>query len=114
MTPRSSRHHPPRCGLGVRGGRAVPHRGYLDRRNGPSPCPGQISLQVCNIRLDPIVASGDLSFAFQFAAVFVIIEARRLTGGKLDFEVPAPPMPDRKSTRLNSSHLGMSYAVFFL
>src|ERR1035438_2985243 len=24
------------------------------------------------------------------------------------------PLPDRKSTRLNSSHLGISYAVFFL
>src|SRR5438045_6805218 len=23
-----------------------------------------------------------------------------------------PPLPDRKSTRLNSSHLGISYAVF--
>src|SRR5947199_9747736 len=28
--------------------------------------------------------------------------------------VPRPPGPDRKSTRLNSSHLGMSYAVFCL
>src|SRR5262245_65313296 len=30
--------------------------------------------------------------------------------------VPAPPTPaaDRKSTRLNSSHLGISYAVFCL
>src|ERR1039458_10532676 len=25
---------------------------------------------------------------------------------------PAPVRPDRKSTRLNSSHLGISYAVF--
>src|SRR5205814_10671121 len=25
--------------------------------------------------------------------------------------VPGPPPPDRKSTRLNSSHLGISYAV---
>src|SRR5947199_6046973 len=27
---------------------------------------------------------------------------------------PAQAMPDRKSTRLNSSHLGISYAVFCL
>src|SRR5205814_10036776 len=29
-------------------------------------------------------------------------------------ESPRPPRPDRKSTRLNSSHLGISYAVFCL
>src|ERR1039458_10573734 len=29
-------------------------------------------------------------------------------------EVDAPEGPDRKSTRLNSSHLGISYAVFCL
>src|SRR6266571_1323126 len=27
---------------------------------------------------------------------------------------PAPPPPDRKSTRLNSSHMSISYAVFCL
>src|SRR5262245_63368812 len=27
---------------------------------------------------------------------------------------PRPKLPDRKSTRLNSSHLGISYAVFCL
>src|SRR5437660_6150624 len=27
---------------------------------------------------------------------------------------PAPPRPDRKSTRLNSSHVAISYAVFCL
>src|ERR1035441_10935088 len=32
-----------------------------------------------------------------------------------DTQAPAPPHPrDRKSTRLNSSHLGISYAVFCL
>src|SRR5262245_14364617 len=30
------------------------------------------------------------------------------------FVLPSEPGLDRKSTRLNSSHLGMSYAVFFL
>src|SRR5436853_3368247 len=29
-------------------------------------------------------------------------------------ELPGGPLPDRKSTRLNSSHLGISYAVFCL
>src|ERR1039458_10523143 len=29
-------------------------------------------------------------------------------------QTPAPPPPDRKSTRLNFSHLGISYAVFCL
>src|ERR1035441_8541132 len=28
--------------------------------------------------------------------------------------LPEAPVPDRKSTRLNSSHLGISYAVFCL
>src|SRR5258705_5689173 len=32
----------------------------------------------------------------------------------LNIEVAAIAMPDRKSTRLNSSHLGISYAVFCL
>src|SRR5437899_6826160 len=29
-------------------------------------------------------------------------------------DVPSPQISDRKSTRLNSSHLGISYAVFCL
>src|ERR1035438_3446339 len=32
----------------------------------------------------------------------------------LDHSEPIPRDPDRKSTRLNSSHLGISYAVFCL
>src|SRR5947207_7995369 len=32
----------------------------------------------------------------------------------LAFESPAGPIPDRKSTRLNSSHTVISYAVFCL
>src|SRR3712207_8105624 len=31
-----------------------------------------------------------------------------------DHEGPLPPGPDRKSTRLNSSHANISYAVFCL
>src|SRR5262245_50874156 len=40
----------------------------------------------------------------------------RLSGGQhsLFFSRPATVLSDRKSTRLNSSHLGISYAVFCL
>src|SRR5947199_3813502 len=31
-----------------------------------------------------------------------------------DYRIPVNPVRDRKSTRLNSSHLGISYAVFCL
>src|SRR5256885_12162649 len=34
--------------------------------------------------------------------------------GEIAAEVPGHPEPDRKSTRLNSSHLVISYAVFCL
>src|SRR2546426_5814993 len=35
-------------------------------------------------------------------------------GATLEWGIPSPPPPDRKSTRLNSSHLVISYAVFCL
>src|SRR3712207_8238572 len=34
--------------------------------------------------------------------------------GELDFSPGGSPRPDRKSTRLNSSHANISYAVFCL
>src|SRR5256885_8714212 len=34
--------------------------------------------------------------------------------GDMSLVGPRPPVPDRKSTRLNSSHLVISYAVFCL
>src|SRR5438067_3337587 len=37
-----------------------------------------------------------------------------LTVGAATFSVLNPPEPDRKSTRLNSSHVSISYAVFCL
>src|SRR5438034_2419048 len=40
------------------------------------------------------------------------LSARRLAGGR--FPSPPPPVRDRKSTRLNSSHTVISYAVFCL
>src|SRR5437899_7006619 len=38
----------------------------------------------------------------------------RLSGTDLDIAVSTTAAGDRKSTRLNSSHLGISYAVFCL
>src|SRR3712207_8571607 len=35
-------------------------------------------------------------------------------GARLEFASPAAAHPDRKSTRLNSSHANISYAVFCL
>src|SRR5205814_7479288 len=45
------------------------------------------------------------------------VNAVRKTGVERGLDVPEsldPRQPDRKSTRLNSSHLGISYAVFCL
>src|ERR1039457_6596523 len=44
--------------------------------------------------------------------IFMVITP--LTPKGLEALVPQPPPPDRKSTRLNSSHLVISYAVFCL
>src|SRR5205814_8114547 len=38
----------------------------------------------------------------------------RVPAGSLTYEAQRPALEDRKSTRLNSSHLGSSYAVFCL
>src|ERR1035441_3664283 len=59
--------------------------------------------------LIPVSPTVSLSYAAGFnnhaAVVFFIL-------GSLLFAFLLPPRPDRKSTRLNSSHLGISYAVF--
>src|SRR5207245_10163604 len=41
-------------------------------------------------------------------------EGKLLVDGGMSMEVPAPLVRDRKSTRLNSSHGSISYAVFCL
>src|SRR5205814_10583807 len=41
-------------------------------------------------------------------------DTTRLLGERLQDRLTHPPYRDRKSTRLNSSHLGISYAVFCL
>src|SRR5699024_12792729 len=38
----------------------------------------------------------------------------RLSSGRQNLSAPEPPGLDRKSTRLNSSHVSISYAVFCL
>src|SRR5256885_13261776 len=54
-------------------------------------------------------------FCFTFSAVFeVIFLARPLAGLHLACLVTHTAAVDRKSTRLNSSHLVISYAVFCL
>src|SRR5437899_10569977 len=58
----------------------------------------------------------------EFDGIDSIVGPRRDSGRSLDkprdgpFDVSSPPgdVQDRKSTRLNSSHLGISYAVFCL
>src|SRR6202023_4109422 len=55
------------------------------------------------------------STLFPYTTLFRSREARRSVAqlAQLFFEQLEPPV-DRKSTRLNSSHLGISYAVFCL
>src|SRR5262245_64340703 len=53
------------------------------------------------------------------AACFEAVKERRIVSGdvvviRYEGPVGGPGMQDRKSTRLNSSHLGISYAVFCL
>src|SRR5438045_7974665 len=54
-----------------------------------------------------------------FRSIFTIIYRRNTFGWLITqkvglFSSRSPNRPDRKSTRLNSSHLGISYAVFCL
>src|SRR3712207_8356102 len=57
------------------------------------------------------IAPGELIFAAH--EVGAASEARGI-GEPADLEVGAPAAGDRKSTRLNSSHANISYAVFCL
>src|SRR5699024_5615848 len=50
------------------------------------------------------------SKTYSFASVFN--KASMSVRMKYDFPPPVPPAIDRKSTRLNSSHVSISYAVF--
>src|SRR5205814_7909244 len=59
------------------------------------------------------------STLFPYTTLFRSVSAALRTGRSPVFLVcwranRAPPTQDRKSTRLNSSHLGISYAVFCL
>src|SRR5262245_62934446 len=59
-----------------------------------------------------LVNQGDVDLSgFEVETMFAVTDRFTLEGstGTADYE-----MSDRKSTRLNSSHLGISYAVFCL
>src|SRR3989454_7215189 len=55
-----------------------------------------------------------LNDASRFAATQLLLPVRNVLEGVADDEFYAPGSIDRKSTRLNSSHLVISYAVFCL
>src|SRR3712207_7040535 len=62
----------------------------------------------CSKRFDPFT---------QWHAKFPSVNLRQLKlhgGGRASFPAPALMEEDRKSTRLNSSHANISYAVFCL
>src|ERR1039457_4610046 len=61
----------------------------------------------------PMVAAfcGSKAFMFLYHQLF---GALRMSGGYFQFQAPQLRVIDQKSTRLNSSHLVISYAVFCL
>src|ERR1035441_8856126 len=65
---------------------------------------------------DPAVASrgGPLVSLAQAALALRHRPHRRVPAGASPLQLRGAPRSDRKSTRLNSSHLGISYAVFCL
>src|SRR5258705_8988600 len=71
-------------------------------------------------RLEPRPGRRFADVQRQIVVPDVIVRPVRSGAGRMDFSVQLNPdvMPklksDRKSTRLNSSHLGISYAVFCL
>src|SRR5690242_21532871 len=64
-----------------------------------------------------IIESGDLGEIFHFRGSYLqewIIDADFPMVWRLDKDVAGSGALDRKSTRLNSSHMSISYAVFCL
>src|SRR5207245_10722788 len=59
-----------------------------------------------------VTADGDISFNFVNADVQEVV--REILGNQLHLDYVVDPAADRKSTRLNSSHGSISYAVFCL
>src|SRR5947209_13441986 len=62
---------------------------------------------------------GIFAAAFVLAAILAVSASAQTRPGTTTAARPAPatasgPVPDRKSTRLNSSHANISYAVFCL
>src|SRR5690242_21379722 len=66
-------------------------------------CFYDLVIQVAIVRPGPI--QGDMVHPYL---------RRRKNPEEISFPSPAPPHEDRKSTRLNSSHMSISYAVFCL
>src|SRR2546426_2420109 len=82
--------------------RSVPVR--MAPRPDPEPPPGVLREKLLS-------APDSTPVALPFDADVVSLEDDRANG---DFDGRGHTLPDRKSTRLNSSHLVISYAVFCL
>src|SRR5262245_64629348 len=93
---------------------AACHARWIDSRyRGRTPTGGSImEVRIAQAKLRPIVAAAALPTALLgLALTFVSSPA---AAQQWTPEQRAACEPDRKSTRLNSSHLGISYAVFCL
>src|SRR3712207_7195468 len=77
----------------------------------PAPHPGAARRQVIAevVGRDPVELRMDTGAV---VALLVVLDDRLPVGGHVVVDPPCPPQIDRKSTRLNSSHANISYAVF--
>src|ERR1035441_9857846 len=84
---------------------------------------GNFTLSLPDSRTDPVgannqtrdaVVSVDLGSGFVPTAIAGQVSGNSISFNGISYTAPASGNVDRKSTRLNSSHLGISYAVFCL
>src|SRR5205814_8277479 len=75
----------------------------------PEPLPEQLPVEA-----EPVAAEAPPAEEMPAAAVATPEPEAASEPAEPEVEEPAAAQPDRKSTRLNSSHLGISYAVFCL
>src|SRR5262245_46566702 len=106
-------------------GAPVPENFRAERADIPIPAEGEVLLKVLYLSLDPYMR-GRMSEEKSYAApveiggvmvggtVAEVIDSRRADFSVGDIVLSHSGWQDRKSTRLNSSHLGISYAVFCL